>query len=195
MSSTLDYYNENALEYFDTTINADMTEQYNLFLKYLGTSGRILDLGCGSGRDTLYFKKLGYVVDAIDGSEELCKLATQYTKIPVKCMKFNELDMLDSYDGIWACSSLVHIKKKELIDVLKKISKALKEDGILYVALKNGIGEETIKGRYFSYIEKDEFEKISNSLGFKLIDFLSAKSVTNKEEKRYWNSYILKKEK
>lgn len=195
MSSTLDYYNENALEYFDTTINADMTEQYNLFLKYLGTSGRILDLGCGSGRDALYFKKLGYVVDAIDGSEELCKLATQYTKIPVKCMKFNELDMLDSYDGIWACSSLVHIKKKELIDVLKKISKALKEDGILYVALKNGIGEETIKGRYFSYIEKDEFEKISNSLGFKLIDFLSAKSVTNKEEKRYWNSYILKKEK
>ena len=195
MSSTLDYYNENALEYFDTTINADMTEQYNLFLKYLGTSGRILDLGCGSGRDALYFKKLGYVVDAIDGSEELCKLATQYTKIPVKCMKFNELDMLDSYDGIWACSSLVHINKKELIDVLKKISKALKEDGILYVALKNGIGEETIKGRYFSYIEKDEFEKISNSLGFKLIDFLSAKSVTNKEEKRYWNSYILKKEK
>ena len=195
MSSTLDYYNLNALEYFDTTINANMTEQYNLFLKYLGTSGRILDLGCGSGRDALYFKKLGYVVDAIDGSEELCKLATQYTKIPVKCMKFNELDMLDSYDGIWACSSLVHIKKKELIDVLKKISKALKEDGILYVALKNGIGEETIKGRYFSYIEKDEFEKISNSLGFKLIDFLSAKSVTNKEEKRYWNSYILKKEK
>lgn len=195
MSSTLDYYNLNALEYFDTTINANMTEQYNLFLKYLGTSGRILDLGCGSGRDALYFKKLGYVVDAIDGSEELCKLATQYTKIPVKCMKFNELDMLDSYDGIWACSSLVHIKKKELIDVLKKISKALKEDGILYVALKNGIGEETIKGRYFSYIEKDEFENISNSLGFKLIDFLSAKSVTNKEEKRYWNSYILKKEK
>lgn len=192
---TLDYYNENALDYFNTTVNADMDKQYKLFLKYLRKTGKILDLGCGSGRDTLYFKKLGYDVDAIDGSKKLCELATQYTNIPVKCMKFNELDAVDYYDGIWACSSLVHITKKELIEILKKIRKALKDDGIFYVALKSGIGEEILKGRYFSYIEKNEFEQIINSLDFKLIDFLSAKSVTNKEEKRYWNSYILKKEK
>lgn len=190
---TLDYYNENALDYFNTTVNADMDKQYKLFLKYLRKTGRILDLGCGSGRDTLYFKKLGYDVDAIDGSKKLCELATQYTKIPVKCMKFDELDAKDYYDGIWACSSLVHIPKKELIETLKKIRKALKDDGIFYVALKSGIGEEILEGRYFSYIEKNEFEKIINLLDFKLIDFLSAKSVTNKEEKRYWNSYILKK--
>ena len=190
---TLDYYNENALDYFNTTVNADMDKQYKLFLKYLRKTGRILDLGCGSGRDTLYFKKLGYDVDAIDGSKKLCELATQYTKIPVKCMKFNELDAVDCYDGIWACSSLVHITKKELIEILKKIRIALKDDGIFYVALKSGIGEEILKGRYFSYIEKNEFEQIINSTDFKLIDFLSAKSVTNKEEKRYWNSYILKK--
>ena len=108
-------------------------------------------------------------------------------------MKFDELDAKDYYDGIWACSSLVHIPKKELIETLKKIRIALKDDGIFYVALKSGIGEEIFEGRYFSYIEKNEFEQIINSTDFKLIDFLSAKSVTNKEEKRYWNSYILKK--
>ena len=191
--STIDYYNENAKEYFEKTYNADMTIQYELFLKYLDKKGKILDLGCGSGRDTLYFKKLGYEVEAIDGSKELCELATHYTGINVKCMKFNELNVVDIYDGIWACSSLVHISKKELIEVLKKIKIALKKEGILYVALKSGEGEETLNGRYFSYIEKEEFEKIINKLDFKLIDFLSAKSVTNKEEKRVWNSYILKK--
>ena len=191
--STLEYYNKNALEYFKKTYKADMNIQYELFLKYIGKKGKILDLGCGSGRDSLYFKKIGYDVDAIDGSEELCKLASKYTNIPVKCMKFNELDMVDYYDGIWACSSLVHINKNELIEVLKKVRMALKNNGILYVALKNGKGKENINGRYFVYIEKEEFEQMINELDFKLIDYLSSKSVTNEKEKRTWNNYILKK--
>ena len=68
--STLDYYNGNAKNYFDTTVGADMSKQYDLFLKYVRKNGRILDFGCGSGRDTLNFIKMGYNVDAIDGSEE-----------------------------------------------------------------------------------------------------------------------------
>lgn len=191
--NTIDYYNKNAKEYFEKTYNADMNIQYELFLKHLGNNGKILDFGCGSGRDALYFKKLGYEIDAIDGSKELCKLATKYVGINVRCMKFNELNVVNTYDGIWACSSLVHIDKKEMIEILKKMRNALKQDGIAYIAMKSGIGEENIGGRYFSYIEKEEFIKIINSLNFELIDFLSTKSVTNNEEKRSWDSYVIKK--
>ena len=102
---------------------------------------RILDLGCGSGRDTKYFLEHGYRVDAIDGSAELCALASEYTGIPVKCQLFQELDASEVYDGIWACSSLLHLSYGELDEVLYRIEKALKPQGILYMSFKHGVFE------------------------------------------------------
>ena len=90
---TIDYYNKNANMYCDKTINIDMSKQYELFLKYVKTGGKILDFGCGSGRDSLYFKNLGYDVTAIDGSSELCKIASMYTGLDVKCMDFNDFNI------------------------------------------------------------------------------------------------------
>ena len=76
MSKTLDYYNENAEAFCENTVNADMSSQYNMFEKYMFDGARVLDFGCGSGRDTKYFIEQGYHVEAIDGSEELCKRAS-----------------------------------------------------------------------------------------------------------------------
>ena len=150
--STLNYYNENAKKYFDTTVNADMSKSYEFFLKYV-KSGRILDLGCGSGRDSLYFKNLGFDVTAVDGSVELCKLASEYTGLDVRCMRFEDLREIGYYDGIWASASLLHVDRRFLLDVLKKTRDALKQSGYMYAALKNGEGEEvTPEGRYFNYV-------------------------------------------
>jgi 2-polyprenyl-3-methyl-5-hydroxy-6-metoxy-1,4-benzoquinol methylase len=91
MNSTLNYYNENAIEFCDNTINANMENFYELFLRHVQSGGRILDLGCGSGRDTKAFIDRGYSVQAIDGSEELCKIASQYTGQPVLCKLFSDL--------------------------------------------------------------------------------------------------------
>ena len=74
---TIDYYNNNAVKFATGTINVDMSTIQNKFLAYLKEGGRILDLGCGAGRDTKYFLSQGYDVEAVDGSEELCKMASE----------------------------------------------------------------------------------------------------------------------
>lgn len=192
--STIDYYNENAKEYFDTTIKADMNKAYELFLENIIQGGYILDFGCGSGRDSKYFFDLGYKVDAIDGSSELCKLASNYTGINVKCMDFNDLNEINKYDGVWACSSIIHVDKKELLNVIDKIYLSLKDKGIFYTCFKNGSGEEINNGRYFNYLTKDEFiELIESSKKFKLLSFYQTNSSTNINEEKLWNNFILEK--
>ncbi|MBO3282402.1 class I SAM-dependent methyltransferase, partial [Intestinimonas butyriciproducens] len=75
------------------------------------------DFGCGSGRDTKYFLNRGFQTEATDGSAELVKIASEYTGIQVKQMLFQELDENNIYDGIWACSSILHLTRGELTDV------------------------------------------------------------------------------
>lgn len=104
-TTTLDYYNKNAKKFITGTISVDFGIVQNRFLDKLHPGAEILDYGCGSGRDTKYFLEQGCKVTAIDGSQELCKLASEYTGIPVKHMLFRDLDEKEAYDGIWACSS------------------------------------------------------------------------------------------
>ena len=137
-TETLLYYEKNAESFTDNTANVDMKDIQSRFLKELPEGAYILDLGCGSGRDTKVFLEKGYRVDAIDGSEELCKKASTFTGIPVKCMLFQELAAADVYDGVWACSFILHLPKKDLADVLCKIAAALKQNGVLYTSFKHG---------------------------------------------------------
>ncbi len=191
---TLDYYNLNAYDYFNNSLDANMSEVYKRFLFYLKDKDLILDFGCGSGRDSKYFLDNGYNVDSVDGSEELCKLATKYLNKEVICMKFEDLDVVDKYDGVWACSSLLHVKKEELKNILVKIRNSLKLNGILYVSLKNGSGEEIINGRYFNYLTYKEFLDIIDDIGcFEELDFFQTGSSVNKDETKLWNNFILRK--
>lgn len=82
--NTLDYYNSKAKEFVSGTVDVAFTEIQDLFIEYIPAGGKILDFGCGSGRDTKYFISKGYDVYATDGSEELCKIASEYTGIQVK---------------------------------------------------------------------------------------------------------------
>ena len=149
-TETLLYYEKNAESFTDNTATVDMKDIQSRFLKELPEGAYILDLGCGSGRDTKAFLEKGYHVDASDGSEELCKKASSLTGIPVKCMLFQELEAVDVYDGIWACASILHLPKKDLADVLCKIAAALKKNGVLYTSFKYGSFEGMRNGRYFT---------------------------------------------
>lgn len=160
MSNTLMYYDNNADTFIHETRNVDFSAVQNLFLNKLENGALILDFGCGSGRDTKYFLDKGYFVEAIDGSAEMCRAASQYTGIEVKQMLFQELDAVDRYDGIWACSSILHLKVAELNDVLKKISLALKDNGIAYVSFKYGTFEGERNGRYFTDMTEATFAKV-----------------------------------
>lgn len=156
-STTLDYYNQNAQDFVAGTISVDFHETQDRFLKLLEKGSLVLDFGCGSGRDTRYFLEHGMYVEATDGSEELCRIASDYAGIPVKQMLFQELKETEKYDGIWACSSILHLPKQELKAVLMKMVDALKEQGIIYTSFKYGEFEGERNGRYFTDFMEDTF--------------------------------------
>ena len=156
--NTLGYYDNYADEFYKSTVDVEFTITQERFLAKLKKGSDILDFGCGSGRDTKYFIEQGYNVDAIDGSKELCKLASDYTGIKVKNMFFQDLSEVDMYDGIWACSSILHLKLDELAGVMKKMVIALKEKGIIYTSFKYGTFSGERNGRFFTDMTEESFQ-------------------------------------
>ena len=159
MDKTIEYYNQNADMFAQGTRLVDFTVVQKRFAKMLPIGSKILDFGCGSGRDTKYFLEKGYRVEATDGSSELCELASAFTGIEVKEMLFQELDASGKYEGIWACSSILHLSKKELLPVIRKMCDALKDNGVIYTSFKYGDFEGERNGRYFTDFTEDTFDK------------------------------------
>lgn len=160
MNRTIDYYNQNADQFFTATYDVDMTSLYKIFLHYLPDNASILDLGCGSGRDSLAFKNFGYQVNAVDSSKELVEKARQLTGLPVRLENFYELSELNQYDGVWACASLLHCERKRLPEVLEKILKALKVNGICYMSFKYGAGDRYKDGRQFTDMDESQTQSL-----------------------------------
>ncbi len=158
-NETLKYYDQNAGSFVAGTVDVPFTDIQDRFLALLPQDGKILDFGCGSGRDAKYFHEKGFAVDAVDGSEEMCRYAREHTGMPVRKMLFTELTAVEKYDGIWACSSILHLPLVELTDVFKKIIRALKTEGILYTSFKYGNFAGMRNGRYFTDFTEESFEK------------------------------------
>lgn len=169
-NKTLEYYNKNAGRFAETTIHVDFYETQKHFQKMLPEQGYILDFGCGAGRDTKYFLSQNFQVDATDGSKELCRIASDYTGIKVEKMLFEELEQTEKYDGIWACSSILHLPKDELKTVFGKMAKALKRDGFIYTSFKYGDFEGERNNRYFTDFTEETFNSF-----IKIIDNLQLK--------------------
>lgn len=149
--NTLDYYNKNSEEYFNSTLNVDMTNTYKEFLKLVPEGGKILDLGCGSGRDSMNFMKLGYEVIAVDGAKKLAKRASVLLGKEVIVSTFEELELKEKFHGIWACASLLHIKREDLKTVLNNLYNNLEDNGVFYMSFKYGEKEYVDdKNRYFN---------------------------------------------
>ena len=168
IENTLKYYDDNFKAYSDEwsnnfTDNFDF-EDPDIFISYLDRDAYILDLGCGHGRDTIYFLNKGYRVKAVDGSIEMCKLASKNTGINVEQINFLDMNYDNEFDGIFASASLLHLNNNDLIIVLKKISKALKENGILLASFKYGELERFKGERFFNDMTEDKFRKICDNV-------------------------------
>jgi 2-polyprenyl-3-methyl-5-hydroxy-6-metoxy-1,4-benzoquinol methylase len=193
--NTLEFYNKNAEEYFNQTIVGDVQENYDRFLKNLPSNAYILDFGCGSGRDSKYFIENGYRVKAIDGSIEMCKLASIYINQEVECMRFDQLNDVDIYEGIWACSSILHVEEEQLPIILTKMIHSLKKDGIIYTAFKKGTGHEIKEGKYYKYLTKEELENTLSNLEVKaqIIDYFETLPSTKRVSNAIWANFIIRK--
>lgn len=193
-STTLNYYNQNADSFIQGTVSVDFSQVQDKFLERLNEGDYILDFGCGSGRDTKYFLKKGMVVDAIDGSVNLCKLASEYTGIKVRNILFQELDEQEKYDGIWACASILHLTKEELSVVLDKMIAALKKNGIIYTSFKYGDFEGERNGRYFTdFTDKSFKEFIENVAGVEIVEYWITGDVRHGRGEEKWLNIILQK--
>lgn len=154
MTPTLTYYNQHANIFFSNTVDVDMSVLHDRFLSKVSAGGRVLDAGCGSGRDTTAFLGRGYRVTAFDASEGLASLAQNHTGIPIQVRSFLDVKEQAMYDGIWACASLLHVPQADVPRALQCLWGALKPGGAFYLSFKLGTTERVQDGRHFTDVDE-----------------------------------------
>jgi len=193
---SIEYYNKHANEYFHKTVDIDMQDHWDAFTCLLPEGASILDLGCGSGRDSAYFLSCGYDVTMLDASYEMCNLASIHTGQEVLNLSYENMDFYNVFDGIWACASLVHIPRNRIDGILQKIIRALKINGIMYMSFHYGDFEGIREGRYFTdYRGRTLRELIMRQANVELIDIQKRKDsrITEVDAERYWIYAIIRK--
>lgn len=161
INDTIKYYNDNCDE-FKSKWDNYLFDIPNTFASYLGDNAYVLDLGCGTGRDSLYFKEKGFKVKCIDGSVNMCKIASEALGQEVENKNYFDINYKEMFDGVFACASLLHLKDDDLKIVLKKIYDSLKFNGIMYTSFKYGNDERIEDGRYFNDMTLDKFNNLMN---------------------------------
>lgn len=193
MDKTIQYYNSHAEEFFSGTVSADMGEILERFCSLLPAGGLVLDAGCGSGRDTKYFIEHGFRAEAFDASEEIAKKASEYTGIQVSCRTFEEFRETQKYDGIWACASLLHVKKDDIDDVVKRLAESLKPGGHIYVSFKYGTGEKYRGERFFLDMDEKGIEKLLKNAGLDIQSMFVTGDVRDGRSEEKWMNAIAEK--
>ena len=155
----------------------------------------ILDLGCGSGRDSYYFLQHGYQVCAVDGSTELCRLAEDYLGQKVHNITFQQLNWQDKFDGVWACASLLYCTAEELPDILQRVADSMKVHGILYLSFKYGDFSGWRNGRYFTDLNEDRLAKLLKQVPeLQLCEtFLTGDVRPSRQQEQWLNAIVMKK--
>ena len=177
---TINAYNKTAQTYYEKSLKYAPVPEREKFVSLVKPGGTILDAGCGPGRDTNFFASHGYTATGIDLSEGLLSIAKEHA-VPgatFELMDLRNITFPDNlFDGIWACASLLHLTHDELPEVFKKFHALLKENGVLFVMVKEGEGERMVEGgttvgesRFFSYYSLDELKQHVEDVGFTVTD-------------------------
>ena len=190
---TLHYYQHNAQRFFNDTVNVDMSSLHEAFIQHLPDGARVLDAGCGSGRDALAFSLRGYQVEAFDASPELVTLARHLTGLPVQQTTFADVSETERYDGIWCCASLLHVPRAALPDVMRKLANALKPGGVWYVSFKYGEGEREQEGRHFTDMTEESLLQLLKAVPGIRAETLWVTQDKRPERDEKWLNALLKK--
>ncbi len=191
---SIDYYDRYAVPYYEETVDFSMEGQLERFIEMLPESADVLDLGCGSGRDTVFLEEEGCVVTAMDGSEKMCELASIHAGKEVLHLKVEDMEFDDVFHGIWACAVLGHFTPDEVKGVMDKILKALKDDGILYFSVKKGERNGKYNGRYFYDYDREALNNLLDAFpNIKVLDIWKTNDVRADKSDRWFN-VLLRKE-
>lgn len=182
---TNEYYERHAASFAERTRLLDMSALRDRFTALLPPGGRILDAGCGSGRDALAFREAGFDVCAIDGSAQMCAQA-EAAGIRACCLTFDEVCGEGLYDGIWASASLLHVPRENLPAVLRRFHRALRPGGVLYASFKKGSGEERRDGRLFADYTGSEICRLIASGGLFRAEAFETADVRPEQAGRPW---------
>lgn len=168
---TADSYNRHAASHakrFEGLFDLQRRDEFKLFMQCL-KGRRVLDLGCGAGEHAAYFAGKGLDVTAIDISPAMIVLAKERSPaLDARVMDMERLDFpANTFDGVWAVTSLLHLPKKNVPAVIESVAGVLKDNGILYVCMKEGTGEgleqdrhDSGTQRYFAYWRRDELKAV-----------------------------------
>ncbi len=195
MDNTLKYYAKNTEEFIASTLEADMSATQEKFLALLPKGAHILDLGCGSGRDSLCFLQQGFQVTAVDGSEELAKFASELIGQEVIVSDFKDLVLpTASFDAIWASASLLHVHSEALPDILAKVIDLAKPGAIFYMSFKYGDYEGERGGRYYTDLNEARFADLMQKSGrsLEIIEQWVAKDVRPDKPELWLNTFARK---
>lgn len=190
---SIDYYDRNADIFFAGSAYADLGATHARFLAHIPSGGAILEAGCGSGRDALAFKSAGYAVTAFDGSAKMVELAAAHAGLPVLHRRFDEIDWIETFDGIWSCASLLHVPRAELDAVMARLARALKPGGAWFMSFKHGETERFANGRHFTDMTEDMASAAITRAGLKPIDLWISVDARPGREAERWTNAIAKK--
>lgn len=192
---TLDFYDKNVDFYMERTKKATGALIVNKFHSYV-SSGHILDLGCGYGKLAQAFIGLGLQVTPVDGSISMVEKAKELYNLDVLHQTFDEVDFpANSFDGIWACATLLHHPREKMPEMLDKLHRMAKSNAYFYMCFKYGEGETQREGGplFYNYREKEVEYLLSQVDGWKVVEMWSSDDPRPEFPSPAWMNVILKK--
>ena len=195
MKDSIRFYNDNAKLYVNSIENANISDQLQHFLEYIPKGGKILDGGCGTGRDSLHMIRQEYNVTAFDASEKMAEIASTTTGLNVEVNTFEEIELPNAYfDGLWCMSSLLHVNRDNMLDVINKLYQSLKPGGYFYCTYKLRDHDFSDGSRHFTCYDEQSFRELIKQTKFQIesISELSDSRPNRDDEK--WLCVLLKKQ-
>ena len=191
---SIQFYEDNAEDFFRRSVDADMAKSRAAFTAVVKPSGRVLDAGCGSGRDTLALAKQGFQVSSIEASAKLAALAIEHTGMQIQVMTFDQIAWRETFDGVWACASLLHIPRADLPAAVVRLRDAMVPGGVLWMSFKYGTQERCANARHFTdFDEAGAGTLLATVGGVELIEMVVTDDAREDRPGERWLSVLCRK--
>jgi SAM-dependent methyltransferase len=194
VTDSIAFYEDHAEEFFQRSVDTPILEQQRAFAAMLPAGGRVLDAGCGSGRDAKLFREWGFQVTATEAAPKLAALARAHSGVDVQVMRFDQMAWEEAFDGIWACASLLHVSRAKLPETLRRLRRALVPGGVWFMSFKYGAAERETNFRRFTDLDEAGAERLIAEVGgLELLSLQVTGDVRAERAEERWLSVVCRR--